>query len=751
MAAKVKYLIDKCNVRESEIAVISFTNKATEEIEDRIKNFFGYKNVDVYTFHKLGLKILRSSGKDIVNIVDEGGQYKIIANYIKEVLFKQKEFFEKFNNAFKSKVFFKEEYMNFTNFKDYHDNMYKKKMENDDFDLETYINTEIEKRRNMRKTINGEYTKSKEEVDIANFLYINGIDYEYEKTYDKCVGDNRSYKPDFHISQLDKHNYIEHFGIDLNNNKNSMFTESETRKYLNSMKLKELFHNEPDNYKKFIVTYSKYRDEDTYITHLEKELLKFGYSLLPISSEKIYYRLRDTSEDTYFSQFIDRIVIPFIKMFKGRNYNENDLIWLKEKAHNIGIKDQIDVIEEIYNNYQGELQKQHRIDFEDMINMAYSIIPKLKEANIGVDYNYIIIDEYQDISMQRYNLTKRISDLFEARIMAVGDDWQSIFGFAGSDITMFTEFSKYLNGAMEIPIVNTYRNSQELIDIAGEFVQKNTHQIEKQLKSIKHLKNPVEIYKYDDNKPFVSDYTKPIAISNIIEKICSNNPNGTILLMGRYKNDINTIIKSDMFTKENKEKIVCKQVPNANIEFLTIHSSKGLGYDNCILINASNEKYGFPSLIEDEPIIRLIKPKIDEEIDYPEERRLFYVALTRTKNKLYVVSPVSHISSFVEEIKDYENVIISEPVVEISSSIKTNFHCSKCGGKLEMFKYKNSDYYLYECENKCGMLTSMPSKQEIIERCPQCNELMPYRYTDKNENKIYKCLNNDCNYKILKQ
>jgi DNA helicase-4 len=386
-----------------------------------------------------------------------------------------------------------------------------------------------------------------------------------------------------------------------------------------------------------------------------------------------------------------------------------------------------------------------------MINMAYSIIPKLKEANIGVDYNYIIIDEYQDISMQRYNLTKRISDLFEAKIMAVGDDWQSIFGFAGSEISLFTEFSKYLDGAKKIPIVNTYRNSQELIDIAGEFIQKNKHQIEKQLKSIKHLINPVEIYVYDDTKPFVADYTKPIAISNIIEQIYSDNPEGTILLMGRYKNDINTIIKSDMFAKENKEKIICKQVPNANIEFLTIHSSKGLGYDNCILINASNEQYGFPSLIEDEPIIKLIKPKFNEEIDYPEERRLFYVALTRTKNKLYVVSPVSHVSSFVKEIKDYENVILHEKTVEVSSPIKTNFRCSRCGGKLEMFEYKDSDYYLYECENKCGMLTSMPSKQEIIERCPNCNELIMYRYTDKNGDKIYKCLNKDCNYKILKQ
>ena len=102
------------------------------------------------------------------------------------------------------------------------------------------------------------------------------------------------------------------------------------------------------------------------------------------------------------------------------------------------------------------------------------------------------------------------------------------------------------------------------------------------------------------------------------------------------------------------------------IDYLTIHKSKGLEYDDCILINAIDDKYGFPSKIEDEKIISILKPKIKENITYPEERRLFYVAITRTKNKLYILVPKSKVSSFVKEISVYKNVIINDIVKEVN-------------------------------------------------------------------------------------
>ena len=313
---------------------------------------------------------------------------------------------------------------------------------------------------------------------------------------------------------------------------------------------------------------------------------------------------------------------------------------------------------DIYLAYQEKLRELNLIDFEDMINYAYKIMPKVKEKNLEVDYKYVIIDEYQDVSMQRFNLTKKIQELFNAKIIAVGDDYQSIFGFSGSRIDLMTEFKKYLEDAKQIPITNVYRNSQELIDIATSFIDKNSMQIKKKLSSIKHLDNPIEIYVYDDSIYLETNINKSNLLVNILDKIYNNNPKNKVLLLERYNSDIDTVLNTSELIKKNKENIINKNHLNMQIDYLTIHKSKGLEYDDCILINAIDDKYGFPSKIEDEKIISILKPKIKENITYPEERRLFYVAITRTKNKLYILVPKSKVSSFVKEISVYKNVII---------------------------------------------------------------------------------------------
>lgn len=662
MAAKAKYLVDKCGVKQSEIAVVSFTKKAADEIAYRINEQFGLKDISVYTFHGLGLKIIRNATNTPYNIIDESGKYQVLSNYIKNVLFKDKDLFRKFNTVFRNKTYFNDDWEKFDTFEEYHNHKYEEKLNDSAFDLKTYNDNEILRRRKYNKSINGEYLKSHEEVDIANYLYKNGVNYEYEKVYEKKLDDNKTYKPDFYIEQLENYNYIEHFGVD-ENFQNSRYSEQELRNYLNNMKLKINYHNSQDNYKKFFVTYSKYSDGTNYIEHLKNKLVSNGYFLKERDEKEIFNRLRDTSQDGYFASLIDKFLIPFISLFKSQNYSENDFSYFIDIADTDFMRNELYIMKEIYKYYQGYLRENCRIDFDDMINLAYRLIPKIKESDLGIDYNYIIIDEYQDVSAQRYNLTKRMSDLFDAKIFAVGDDWQSIFGFAGSDINLFTDFKHYLNGAKMIPITNTYRNGQELIDIASEFVLKNRNQIEKNLHSFKHLANPVEIYRYNDKSKIYSNIAKQNALLLAIEDIYDTNVNSTVLLMGRYKSDINFISGSDMFIKKTSEKIICKKYPNMDITFLTIHRSKGLGFDNCILLNANDSTYGFPSKIIDDPLIKIIKPDIKEDILYPEERRLFYVALTRTKNKVYILAPSTDYSSFIEELKDYANVNFIDKVV----------------------------------------------------------------------------------------
>ena len=657
ISAKVKYLIDIKNVKPDKICVITFTKKAKEELDYKINKLFN-ANVDIYTFHSLGLKIIKYyyKNKDI-DIIDEKGQYKIICDYIKNNLFKNKEKFNLFFEAFKNKTSFSEEYKLFDNYYDYHNYMYKRKYINSNTTMDNYIKEQTKRRRNYFRTLNGEYCKSKEEVDIANFLYLNNIDYQYEKGYKKL--DNlKIYKPDFYIEQNNNYNYIEHFGIDKINETNNHYTKEELTNYLKNMKLKENYHKKEKIEDLFIITYSKVLGKKNYLSVLKDSLIKKGYVLSKKDNDLVYERLKDTSEDKYINNFVNRIVIPFISYFKRSNYKLEE--FMKIKTDNDLLNKQIKVISDIYLNYESKLREKNLIDFEDMVNISYKVMPYVKEKNLGVDYKYIIIDEYQDVSMQRFNLTKRIEELFKSKIIAFGDDYQTIFGFSGSRIDLMTEFKNYLTDAKQIPIPNVYRNSQELIDVATKFINKNSKQIKKKLISNKRLIGPIELYIYNDSNYINTNINKSIILSNILDKIYLSNNKSNVLLLERYNNDIDTILNHELFIRKNHESIIYKKHEDMKIDYLTIHKSKGLEYDNCILINAIDDKYGFPSKIEDEEIIKLLKPKIEENIFYPEERRLFYVAMTRTKNKLYILVPKSKTSSFIREIESDKNVLIKK-------------------------------------------------------------------------------------------
>ena len=657
ISAKVKYLIDIKNVKPDKICVITFTKKAKEELDYKINKLFN-ANVDIYTFHSLGLKIIKYyyKNKDI-DIIDEKGQYKIICDYIKNNLFKNKEKFNLFFEAFKNKTSFSEEYKLFDNYYDYHNYMYKRKYINSNTTMDNYIKEQTKRRRNYFRTLNGEYCKSKEEVDIANFLYLNNINYQYEKSYKKL--DNlKIYKPDFYIEQNNNYNYIEHFGIDKINETNNHYTKEELTNYLKNMKLKENYHKKEKIEDLFIITYSKVLGKKNYLSVLKDSLIKKGYVLSKKDNDLVYERLKDTSEDKYINNFVNRIVIPFISYFKRSNYKLEE--FMKIKTDNDLLNKQIKVISDIYLNYESKLREKNLIDFEDMVNISYKVMPYVKEKNLGVDYKYIIIDEYQDVSMQRFNLTKRIEELFKSKIIAFGDDYQTIFGFSGSRIDLMTEFKNYLTDAKQIPIPNVYRNSQELIDVATKFINKNSKQIKKKLISNKRLIGPIELYIYNDSNHLNTNINKSIILSNILDKIYLSNNKSNVLLLERYNNDIDTILNHELFIRKNHESIIYKKHEDMKIDYLTIHKSKGLEYDNCILINAIDDKYGFPSKIEDEEIIKLLKPKIEENIFYPEERRVFYVAMTRTKNKLYILVPKSKTSSFIREIESDKNVLIKK-------------------------------------------------------------------------------------------
>ena len=292
---------------------------------------------------------------------------------------------------------------------------------------------------------------------------------------------------------------------------------------------------------------------------------------------------------------------------------------------------------QIYNEYK---HKNKCIDFEDMIIVANDNI-----NNVNLKYKYIIVDEFQDISYNRYLLLKNINKKFKTNLFVVGDDWQAIYSFAGSDNNIFLNFEKQMNAKL-FKITSTYRNSKELIDIAGNFVMKNNKQIKKKLTSFKHQRFPVVVIYY--KKEFICCFEKVI---NMIVNRFGDEKN--ILVLGRYKKDLEMIC-GNLFN-HNNSKIIYIKNKKLDINFMTIHSSKGLGFDNVILINSNEGNNKFPNIKKETKIRRELLP--DEEKIY-EERRLFYVAMTRTKNNFYIICTKKNRSVFVKEIEKNNNVMV---------------------------------------------------------------------------------------------
>ena len=300
---------------------------------------------------------------------------------------------------------------------------------------------------------------------------------------------------------------------------------------------------------------------------------------------------------------LKKIIITFIKYIKS-----NDLDIRKIKIGNTGYinREILRMILEIYIIYTEELSSSGKIDFDDMIKNSSC-------KKVYVNYKYIIIDEFQDTSVLRLNLIRNIMKYNDIKLFLVGDDWQSIYAFSGCTLDIFVNIKDYLDNVSYHQLKYTYRNSQELITASGKFVMRNKYQLRKDIMSYIHEDRPIVIlYNYQ--------------LTDILRYVT-----GDIMIIGRCNKDIENI------KWENK---------------YTIHKSKGLEADNVILVNSDNIPFKHKSHVLLDYFL-----KTNEGIKYPEERRLFYVALTRTKKKIYVMVN-NHESIFVRELrKNYKEFI----------------------------------------------------------------------------------------------
>lgn len=800
---KVKYLTEKRDVDPSEILAISFSNASVDDLKERIA-----EPIDIKTFHKVGKDILTQYNQ--YSRPDTSALKRIIKRYLTKKALKNEDISKKLIEFFSFYI----------NVPPSDDDI---KYEGDLLDWQEGVDFSTLKRRfknKQRETLNNEIVRSYEELYIANFLFIYGIKYTYEKIYsypnknferefnkfkeflfsfneeipDELKNDItkdllnltdifeeyeiKDYRPDFY---LDDYNiYIEHFGLNRNC-ENHLIGGKSSEEYVKEMEWKRKVHKKYGT--TLIETFSYYQSENRLLTRLAEKLQAQGVEFNEIDYREVY---RILLENKTIKEWEDFIVLlkTFIELFKGNNYDETKF---KEFYDYVGgLKDSfskdrtiafLKIVEEIYNDYEAYLLKIKKIDFNDMINKASDCIVK---NGLDLPYKYIIVDEYQDTSFTRYNLLRNICDSIGAKIMVVGDDWQSIYSFSGCDVNIFTKFDNFFDVCETKYIEKTYRNSQQLIDASSNFVMKNPDQTRKELKSSKSLKYPIKLVNFDNDFDEILKFE--LIIKNIINQ--STFKNKKILILGRNNKDIFNLLKNfnveneygkrkfeilgdeDKLRRNKFVKIVYRESPDVNIEYRTVHQSKGLECDNVILINLKNWKAGFPNKMVDDPVLNFVKRNGDS-FSYAEERRLFYVALTRTKNNVYLLAPYFKSSVFVQELKTDANVELLELENNRLETLKniekngeryvipTKLKCPVCKTGvvlLESFWNKGKLNRVLKCShnmappfNRCnwegGYYGSELEDLDDIEYCPSCDGILIKRYRHSDGHPFLGCTN----------
>lgn len=728
VAAKVRYLVEKKGIKPEQILVISFTNKAVGELRDKINKGLGIP-CPVTTFHSTGYAILRKKEAAGKNIVDGGFMFNVINNYLKGNILEQPELVDKLILFFGS--YFDAPY------EDDDLNTFFNYISKADFstlkgNMSEYTEEIINKRTGNKISIAHETLRSAQEVSIANFLYLNSIDYRYEKPYPfNIIRAHKPYTPDFTLKQGDKIAYLEHFGI-TEDGRNNRYTAEQLKKYKAAINDKVILHRKHNT--DLIYTFSSYNDGRPMLEHLKEQLIEHGFVLNQRSSQEVFEKIVNTEENKYILKLV-KLICTFIQNFKTNGYTIDKFYEWESQTTNERTRLFLDVCQQCYLEYAKRLKEKRAVDFEDMINESARILNQQLISGKTLDFKYIIVDEYQDISRQRFDLTKSLSQICDAKIIAVGDDWQSIYAYAGSDITLFTKFKDSMGYGQELKITRTYRNAQEVIDIAGGFIQKNDSQLKKALVSPKHIQDPVVIESYTEDVDRTQTkgkggkyYMIGKTVEDIVATILEENPKSSILLLGRYGFDAYNLSRSaDFIYDEKTGGVKSKKFPGVRLEFMTVHRAKGLGFDNVIIINARNELYGFPSQIQEDPVLKYVV-KDDFSIEYAEERRLFYVALTRTKNRVYIVVPEQHPSKFVTElISDFKNVKVNGKINEVDDANSADIkRCPICGYPLQLRYKPHYGLKLWLCSNEpeiCDFMTNDLRGGELsILKCDKCQD-----------------------------
>ena len=642
VVGKVGYLVKSGKVRGDEILVIAYNRKARDELRERIEKKLNIK-ADIHTFHSFGRSILAQTDYPSLphEFVDQEEKFFDFLDHILQQCLEQADF---------SDLYFE----------------YFKKHEFENIDEIRAFKTQLEYanwlRVNKLITLNNERVKSHGELLIANFLYCNGIEYKYEDFYsaNNSMPNDSYHRPDFYLPKYKI--YIEYFGIDENGNTAPFVPKDE---YNESIKWKKETHKLGNT--TLIDLYYYQNKRGALLDNLEKHLSSYDVKFVPRPKKDLFAVINSTKKDKRFLE----LIASFISQFKERQHDFN----LDKLRAGAGSDERtllfLKIFETILSAYQQELDREKKIDFGDMISESAILISR---KEYFPNYKYIIIDEFQDISDGRHNLINQILiQNRKTKLFCVGDDWQSIYRFSGANNKIMSHFSDVFGESTILRLDKTFRYNNQIASMSEQFITRNPNQIKKNLKTLTSACTPQVFVHWHSDTPHESVLT---AIKLIQDEYTITTQE--LLILSRYNHNK---FKDDLL------KSISDSWQGILLPQDTVHAAKGLEADFVIVSDLKSNNNGFPTEVQDDSIMNLVLPSEDSFED-AEERRLFYVAITRAKHQVHLICDSVYRSRFADELieEDY-------PVIEIEDS-DPNRKCPVCSdGFITKKTSFNGDYY----------------------------------------------------------
>ena len=631
MVAKAAYAIKRGLAEPGQIVMLAFNKQAALELKERTTAAFerlGLSGigVDTATFHALGLKIIGLATGRKPDIPDWAIDVMAGLDKLAELVDDLKDRSEVFRERYDLFRF-----------------VYGR-------DLPAFGLPDTDGGRShggqlRLPTIDGKWVRSQEEAMIANWLFYNGVEYQYETSFRHDTADaaHRQYKPDFFYPGIDLHH--EHFALDGEGRPPPDFD-----RYLEGVVWKRSLHQRHGT--ALIETTSHQCWTGAVFGHLAQELLQRGVSLDPHPDRAI----PQGGQPPLDAAEMLGLIRTFMSHAKSNGLGAEALRERLDQAgagiHRHRHQMFLDLVIPVMEAWDAALAAEGGIDFEDMLNRAAE---HLEQAHCKLPYTLVMADEFQDASRARARLCRAMVDASDRYFFAVGDDWQSINRFAGADISVMANFQEYFGHGQMLRLERTFRCPQALCDIAGHFVGKNPAQIPKQVHSLTPAQGPVLQAFQVAQKPQLAD-----AVEQWLQQLVQQLQQGQIspgrdgklkvYILGRYNAERQYLPSSGKRWEAWLE-----------LSFLTIHRSKGAEADYVVLPEMLTLPRGrsFPSTRGDDSILGLAMPTAD---DYPhaEERRLFYVALTRARRGVVMFSVRGRQSVFLQELAADDAVTVTD-------------------------------------------------------------------------------------------